>query len=179
MDDIARELGMSKKTIYQHVSNKADLVYLTLESYLKEDREQLENILTQSSNSIDAMVQMAAYILNQLRDFNPYVLHDLQKYYPDSWKKLHDYRYTYFRKRILENLLEGIEQGIYRDDIHAEIISKIYIKGFENLTDQELFPSKTYAFIELYKQFLQYHLHGILTKKGLQLLEKSNLFQKA
>lgn len=56
MDDVAKELGMSKKTIYQFVENKAELVNLTMRSYLEEERKQLDAILKPSKNSIDEMV---------------------------------------------------------------------------------------------------------------------------
>ena len=91
MDDVAKELGMSKKTIYTFVENKAELVKLTMENYLQEERTQLEAILKPSKNSVDEMIQMISYFFNQVREFNPSALNDLQKYYPETWEIYNEY----------------------------------------------------------------------------------------
>lgn len=101
MDDIARELGMSKKTIYQFVGNKAELVNKVLNEYLSEERKQVETILSKSANAVDGMINMVEYLLNVLHDFNPASLNDLQKYYPEAWKirvSLSICSYPYSRK---------------------------------------------------------------------------------
>ncbi|MFN8297596.1 MAG: TetR/AcrR family transcriptional regulator [Chitinophagales bacterium] len=177
MDDIARELGMSKKTIYQYVDNKSELVQLTLEGYLNEERDSVTRMVTEARNSVDCIIVLVSYFLNQTREFNPYVLNDLQRYYPASWNVLNEYRYNYFKNIIAKNIEEGIKEGLYRPDLDADVISKIYIKGFEILLDQELFPQKDYVFVSVYKEFLNYHLRGIVSQKGLKLLEEHNIFK--
>lgn len=177
MDDIARELGMSKKTIYQHVDNKADLVRLSLDEFLKEEKANLRGILAASDNSVDTIIALVSYFHTQIREFNPYTLNDLQKYYPDSWEILNDYRYNYFHRVIADNIDKGMQQGLYRPDMNSDIISKIYIKGFEVLLDQQLFPQKKYAFLNVYKEFLKYHLRGIVSTEGLKILEAHNIFK--
>ena len=177
MDDIARELGMSKKTIYQYVDNKSELVQLTLEGYLNEERDSVTRMVSEARNSVDCIIVLVSYFLNQTREFNPYVLNDLQRYYPASWNVLNEYRYNYFKNIIAKNIEEGIKEGLYRPDLDADVISKIYIKGFEILLDQELFPQKDYVFVSVYKEFLNYHLRGIVSQKGLKLLEEHNIFK--
>lgn len=177
MDDIARELGMSKKTLYQYVNNKADLVCKVLRKYLHDERQQVENILLQSDNSIDGMIKMIEYLLNILHDFNPASLNDLQKYYPEAWKMFNDYRYQYVFTRILENLENGVRQGVYRDDMNPEIIARIYVRAVDMILDQQMFPFKKYSFYSLYKEFIKYHLRGIVSAKGLRILEKHALFK--
>ena len=93
MDDVAKELGMSKKTIYHFVENKAQLVQLTMQNYLEEERKQLEAILKPSKNSVDEIIQMISYFFNQVREFNPSALNDLQKYYPETWNIYNQYRF--------------------------------------------------------------------------------------
>ena len=177
MDDIAHELGMSKKTIYQFVENKADLVNVSMRNYLELDRQQLETILKPSHNSIDEMIQMVSYFINQVNEFNPSVLNDLQKYYPETWDLYNNYRFHFMLSRIAENLKNGVEQGVYRSDLNPEIISKLYIGGIDILINQDFFPSKKYTFINIYKEYLNYHLRGIVSDKGLAYLEQHNLFK--
>lgn len=177
MDDVARELGMSKKTIYQFVQNKAELVRLTMQTYLENEQNQLEGILKVSKDSVDEMIQMVAYFYNQIRDFNPSALNDLQKYYPETWDIYNNYRFHFMLDMITRNIRSGIKQGLYRSDLNAEIIARIYIANIDVLINQEIFPSKDYAYVDTYKEYLNYHLRGIVSAKGLKYLEQHNLFK--
>lgn len=177
MDDVAKELGMSKKTIYQFVENKAELVNLTMRSYLEEERKQLDAILKPSKNSIDEMVQMISYFIHQVQEFNPSALNDLQKYYPETWSIYNEHRFDFMLSRITENLKNGVSQGVYRNDLNTDVISKLYIGGVDILINQAYFPSEKYAFIETYKEYLNYHLRGIVSAKGLKYIEQHNVFK--
>jgi AcrR family transcriptional regulator len=176
MDDVAKELGMSKKTIYRHVENKAELVQLALMFYLEADRKHLEGILKASENSVDSMIRMIAYFVNQVTEFDASVLLDIQKYYIETWELYNDYRYKYVLSLIADNLKGGMEEGYYRNDFDPDIISKIYISATDILADQRLFPSKNYVFLDIFKEFVKYHLCGIASPKGLEYIEQHNLF---
>lgn len=177
MDDVARELGMSKKTIYQFVENKSQLVQLSMENYLNRERTELEEILKESKNSVDEMIGMITYFINQVQDFNPSIVNDLEKYYPETWNIFNEYRFNFMLKCIGDNLKNGIRQGYYRNNLNADIISKIYIGCVDVLFNQDFFPSKKYVFADIYKEYLNYHLRGIVTPKGMKYLEQNNLFK--
>jgi AcrR family transcriptional regulator len=179
MDEIARELGMSKKTIYLHVENKADLVMKVVNLYLQDERTEMDQILKNSKNSIDEMVQMIHYLLTNFSELNTSAIYDLQKYYPKAWNTFNEYRNNYVLERIKDNLKKGIEQDVYRNDMDAEIIGKIYVAGIDMMLNEQLFPSKRYQFLDVYKQFVNYHLRGIVSPKGLKFLEQNNLFTQA
>jgi AcrR family transcriptional regulator len=178
MDEIAKEMGMSKKTIYQFVENKSDLVKLTLQDYLEEERKQMDAILGKSANSVEQMIQMIQYFLQVVREFNASALHDMQKYYPEAWNMYNDYRFNFMLARINDNLKTGVKQGYYRKEMNADIISKVYVLGVEILLNQDLFPTKQYMFLNIYREFLNYHLRGIVSIKGLKYLEEHNLFKE-
>ena len=177
MDDIAKELGMSKKTIYQFVENKAELIKFTLKDYLDEEKELMAGILKNAKNSLDEMIQLIEYLSQALREFNTSSMYDMQKYYPDSWALYNDYRYNFLLAKIKGNLENGIKEGYYRKDINCDIISKIYVFSIEILRNQELFPADRYLFWNIYLEFQNYHLRGIVTPKGLKYLEEHNLFK--
>lgn len=177
MDDVAKELGMSKKTIYQHVENKAELVKLTMQYYLSVEREQLEAILKTSKSSVDELIEMVAYFISQVREFNPSVLNDLQKYYPETWEIYNEYRFRFMLDMLTKNLEQGVKQGVYRGDLNADVIARLYIGNVDVLINQDLFPSKKYVFSDAYKEYLNYHLRGIVSAKGLKYLEQHNLFK--
>lgn len=177
MDQIAKDLGMSKKTIYQFVENKSELVQLTLQNYLEEERGQMENVLKNPANSVDEMIKMIAYLLGVLQGFQASAMTDLQKYYPEAWRMYDDYRTNFMLGRIKDNLSSGVTQGYYRNDLNTDIIARIYVLAIELLINQELFPASEYEFSKIYSEFLNYHLRGIVSLKGLNYLEEHNLFK--
>ena len=177
MDEIAKEMGMSKKTIYQFVDNKSELINLTMKDFLDDERRQMEDILKNSGNSVDEMISMIDYFLQVVREFNATTLHDVQKYYPETWNMYNDYRFNFMLGLIKDNLNNGVREGYYRNDMDTDIIAKIYIMAVEILLNQDMFPSKQYSFLSIYREFLGYHLRGIVSAKGLKYLEGHNLFK--
>jgi len=177
MDQIAKEMGMSKKTVYQFVENKAELINLTMKDFLDEERKLMDGILMHSTNSVDEMIKMIEYWLQVVREFNATTLNEVQKYYPETWNMYNEYRFNFMLGLIRNNLENGLKEGYYRKDMDTDIISKIYILAVEILLNQELFPTKQYTYISIYREFLSYHLRGIVSADGLKYLEEHNLFK--
>jgi AcrR family transcriptional regulator len=175
MDEIARELSMSKKTIYQFVENKSDLVRLTLHDYLEEERAQMDSIRKSSANSADEMIKLIAYFMQIVHEMNAMALFDLQKYYPETWAMYTDYRVNFMLVRIGDNLKRGVKEGYYREDMDVDIIARVYVMGIEILVNQEVFPVKKYTLSTIYREFLNYHMRGIVSAKGLKFLDEHNL----
>jgi AcrR family transcriptional regulator len=177
MDEIARELGMSKKTIYQYVENKSDLVFKATQAYLLHEADEVDKIIKTSKNAVEEILRMIGYISHHLKEFNPAAFHDLQKYYPESFVLFNDYRQKNLLKIIQNNIANGVSEGLYRDNLDADIIAKIYIQAADILIDEQWFPSKKYSFVTIYKEFANYHLRGIVSPKGLKYLEQNNLLK--
>lgn len=174
MDDIARELGMSKKTIYQFVSTKNELVIQAIEAHLELEKEHIARILDQAPNSVQGMLGILEYMIAELRQLNPSVIYDLQKYYPEAWAVLNNYRYEFVLGMINRNLEKGKEEGVYRKDLNTLIIGRIYIKALDVLLDQQIFPISQFNFIDIYSEFIRYHLRGIVSAEGLSHLDQLN-----
>lgn len=177
MDEIAKQMGMSKKTIYQFVENKADLIKLTMQDFLDEEQKHMGTIIKSSNNSVDELINMIEYFLQVVREFNATTLNEVQMHYPETWKVYNDYRFNFMLGLIEDNLKKGVAEGFYREDLDTDIISKIYVLAVEILLNQELFPTKQYSFLKIYREFLNYHLRGIVSEKGLKYIDGHNLFK--
>lgn len=177
MDEIAKQMGMSKKTIYQFVENKSDLIKVTMQDFLDEEQKHMEVIMKKSENSIDELISMIEYFLQLVREFNATTLNEVQKYYPETWRVYNEYRFNFMLGLIRGNLDKGLKEGYYRADLDTDIISKIYILAVEILLNQDLFPTKQYTFINIYSEFLSYHLRGIVSAKGLKYIEGHNIIK--
>lgn len=172
MDDIAKQLGISKKTIYQYFSNKADLLSQVLQQHTSNEKCEFENIKEDSEDAIDEIVKMARYAIEQLKGLSPHTVYDLQKYYGDSYKAWEKFHRRYVFDLIKENMLRGIQEKLYRSDINADFIAKIYIEMINVLTDRDKFPMFDKHFDKLYLQFINYHLRGVVSDLGSKQLEK-------
>jgi AcrR family transcriptional regulator len=178
MDDIAKELGISKKTIYRTVENKADLVMMVVKHYLEEENGQLEQVLKTANNSIDAMVRMIDHFSTKIIEFNASALYDMKKYYPEAWEIYKHHQFQNVFNRISENLKEGVTEGMYRENLDTDVVARLYIGNIDTLLNPDYFPVKKYVFWDIYREYLSYHLHGVVSNKGLMFLEENNLFKK-
>ena len=172
MDDISRELGISKKTLYQHFENKADLIEKTLDSHIETEKKMIAQIKEESIDAVHEIVMIAQFITQMLREIPTGLTYDLQKYYRKCWDKMQDYNQTHIYKVIRDNLERGIEQGLYRSEINPDIVAKLYVGKTAVIVDEDVFPLRNYNKNELFTEYMNYHIHGIASSKGLKLLAK-------
>ncbi len=169
MSDIAAALGMSKKTLYQFIDNKNELIEKIMLSYISSEKENTHSITQNAKNALDEMMKISFHVQKNLENLNPVLLFDLKKYHFDIWKHFNEYHFDYIQKLIARNLEKGKEEGIYRNDINAEIISRIHVSTIEIFADDSLLPPDKFPRIAIHKEFVMYHLHGILSDKGRTL----------
>ncbi len=172
MDDISRELGISKKTLYQHVENKADLIEQTMQAHIDEEKLMITQIRETADDAIHEIVILARHITQVLREMPAGLTYDLQKYYRNCWEIINAYSQTHIYGVIKDNIERGIKQKVYRKDVNPDIIAKLYVGKTSIITDEDVFPLRNYKKDTLFRQYINYHLHGIASTKGLKLLEK-------
>ncbi len=170
MDDIAKELGMSKKTLYQYVENKGDLIESIFENRIDSEKCDMADIIAGAEDAVQEMVQIGNYVIEKLRQLSPNIMFDLQKYYPGTWKKMESLQLKHVYSLIYKNILRGKEEGVYRSNIDPDIVAKLYVAKTSMVVDQDLFPVHQYNMEKLFRQYISYHLHGILSSRGLELM---------
>jgi len=172
MDDLARSLGISKKTLYQYVENKNDLVLQVMQTHIDEEKKVATEILHSSDNAIDEMLKVAKYVLSQLRKLSPTVVYDLKKYYRNCWEVMEKHNESFVYNYMRSNIERGQKEGIYRKDVNPDIIAKLYVSQNFLIVDEDLFPLKNYDRENLFNQFIMYHIRGIACPKGIEVLDK-------
>jgi AcrR family transcriptional regulator len=177
MDDIARELGMSKKTLYQYVDNKADLIENIIRQHIDNEKMAITAIRKFTKDAIEEMLMIAKHVIQLLRETPPSMAYDLQKHYRPCWDLMEKFNQKHIYNIIKENIDNGIKQGIYRADINSDIVAKLYVAKSSFVVDEELFPLSEYNKETLFKEYIDYHIHGIASPKGLKLLEKHTKIQ--
>lgn len=172
MDDIATEMGISKKTIYSHFKNKTSLVKQCAFSVMESIIQGIDDICSLNQNPIDELFEIKQFIMHKLEDdqFSPQF--QLQKYYPEINDELQQKHFDKMMESTMTNIKEGIAQGLYRTNLDAAFISRIYFMGINGLKDQNLFSPQKYSSKYIADEYLEYHLRGIVTEKGLSTLRK-------
>lgn len=172
MDDMAQHLRISKKTLYQFVKDKNDLVTRIVSHITAHHRTCIWEICGQGHNAIDENFEITRFVAAQVGQIHPSVHFDLEKYHPKAWELLN----TTERKDILEcvtgNMQKGIAEGLYREDLDIDVVSRVYISRFDACFDGELFPADKYRFDKVIWELFRYHTRGIASEKGLKYLTK-------
>jgi len=172
MDDIAREIGVSKKTIYKHFGDKAELVLRVVELENRNEIVACNECYSTEGNAVQKMIDISKHISHQHRDINPTVIYDLQKYYPSIWAMMEKFQSEFILSAISQNIEEGQAEGLYRKAIKPEIAATMYGTLIQGMMQQLAQRNTPYDFKTLHLQMVSYHLYGICTTAGRAYLKQ-------
>ncbi|WP_299060147.1 TetR/AcrR family transcriptional regulator [uncultured Polaribacter sp.] len=172
MDEIASNLGVSKKTIYKFFKNKTELVKGVTDFMFDTICFGIEGICQKKLNPIEEIFSIKRMVMQHLNDEKSSPQYQLQKYYPKIYISLKQKQFQVMQDTIKENLNRGIALNLFRKDINVDFIARIYFYGMNGIKDQEVFPLTNFSMNELMLNYLEYHLRGIATEKGVIELKK-------
>ena len=172
MDDLAKHLSISKKTLYQYYTDKDELVTKITDDTIRRIDRDMEMIRTESDNALDECVRILQYMRGLIASFQPTFLYDLQKYYPKGYKTFADYRERNMKNSILFNIRRGIKEGLYRKDVNPEIVARLRLLQIEGCMNPVMFPPSMFNMVDVAHQSLSLFLHGLVTEKGYKMLEQ-------
>ncbi len=172
MDDIASEIGISKKTIYAHFNTKTALVKETTKYMFDTVDTGINNICVLEKDPIEEIFEIKYFLMDILKNEKSSPLFQLKKYYPAIANNLHKKKFDVMTSCTLNNLKRGIKLGVYRPNIDIYFISRIYFVGMNGIKDDTIFPVQEFPKEQLHEEYLEYHLRGIVTLKGLKTLNK-------
>lgn len=171
MDDIAKELGMSKKTLYQYVENKNDLIEKLL-NHLINSSEACITKDESDRNAIDILLQVSVKVSEEIKEMNPSIAFDLEKFYPALYRAFVQAKRDHVYRKIKENLEQGIGEGIYRTDLDAGLVSRLYVQKLIDLHDPEFLSSVDFSFEKVFQVMFDNHIRGIANPVGLAYYEE-------
>ncbi|MFN5346765.1 MAG: TetR/AcrR family transcriptional regulator [Bacteroidota bacterium] len=172
MDDIAREIGISKKTIYQSYSDKDKLVHAYLEREKAEQITMMEEITKSSKNAVEEILNAMQFMGKTFSRINPNLFYDMNKYHHESWNLFKAFKEDYLMKYVIRNLEKGKEEGLYRADINNKTLARLRLEQIEMAMNPSIFPPDKFNHVDVQIQLLDHFLHGIATLKGHKLINK-------
>jgi AcrR family transcriptional regulator len=171
MDDVSRELGISKKTLYQYVHDKDELVRKVVELELLSQHDHMIKSCDDSLNAIEELAEIAQCINYMLKEYSAVTEYDLRKYYPDLYLKIREVRRDRIHKFIEDNLIKGKLQHLYREDLNVEIVAKLGLSHIDSMFESEIITITEFLEQKFFLEYFVYHLRGIVNDKGLKILE--------
>lgn len=172
MDDVAGELGISKKTLYQMVESKDDLVMKVLQHHTSREKSQCLDMASHASNAIEEILIVLDTNSQEMAQMKTNVINDLQKYHREGWLLIRNFHFDFVYKIIRENMMRGRKEGLYRENFDIDILAKLHLATAFNLFDEQIFPDGSTPRNVLFKEYMLHFLHGIVSPKGLNYLKK-------
>ena len=170
MDDIANEMGISKKTIYVHFENKTKLVEAVTFSLFENICDGIDCIYESSTNPIEELYDIKMYVMNHLKNERTSPQYQLKKYYPAIHDALKSKQFEKMHESVSDSLKKGIETEVFRSNIDVEFISRLYFNGMTGIKDETIFPREKFSMEFLIENFLEYHLRAIVTENGMKIV---------
>lgn len=172
MDDIAAQLGMSKKTLYQYYTDKDELVNAVFDVILTTNKNQCLECNKKGENAIHEVFLSFDVVEEMLKTMNPSLLFDMQKYHPSAFKKFDEFRNGFLYKIIKSNLERGIKEELYREDIDTDVLSRYRLHSVVLSFNPDVFPSNKNSLVHIEQQLMDVFLYGIASAKGQKLIQK-------
>lgn len=175
MDDVARHLSVSKKTLYQYFADKDEIVTMVSEYHIAKDQKQYDALRKSATNAIDELAKISGCIKRDMQQMNPSLLFDLQKYHPKAWAAWLGHKQHYIGQSIIRNLKQGIAEGYFRPEINTDILALARLELIQLTFDDRIFPANKYNLAEVNVQIYDHFVYGLLTDKGRKAYEEYKL----
>jgi TetR/AcrR family transcriptional regulator, cholesterol catabolism regulator len=172
MDEIAKELAISKKTIYQYFKDKDDIVATTAYEHFEDQRKKLDEIQSSATNSIEELFMICCFFRENVAEINPSLLFDLQKFHPKAWDLYLNYKESVYKNSLLMSLERGVKEGCFRPEINIEILAVLRQEQIQMSFDEQVYPRDKFDFTEVQMQLFMHFVYGIVTPKGKELMDK-------
>ena len=169
MEDIAKELGISKKTIYQHFNDKEQILSQVIEDKIGRNMSEMTCMAIKSDNPVEEILQVLDMLQKNADHVSPNFLIDIKRYYPQAFALFRRYKEDQIMHSILDNIQKGVFQGLYRSDIKPAILARLRVEQIELAFDNNFFPTDQYSMHEVQSELIHHFVRGMLTEKGFTI----------
>ncbi len=172
MDEIAAQLGASKKTIYQYFSDKDELVAAVVKEQIDYAQQTCEANRISSRDAVHELFQAMDFVQQIFSGMNPAMMYDLERFHPQSYRIFLDYKNKYLFDIIRTNLKRGIAEELYRPEINIDVIAKFRLEAMMIAFNQDVYPASKFNLGDLHTAIIEHFLFGVASLKGYKLILK-------
>lgn len=172
MDDVAKHLSISKRTIYEKFPHKDAIVELLLKQHLNKHLADCKKYRNSSADAIEEIFMMLQPLKELFVAMNPRLLFDLKRLHSKAWGEFEKFKKTALLETIVHNMKRGIKEGLYRDDINVNILAVLRLEEVELAWNPEIYRPTEYNLAQVQLCLLEHFLFGITNIKGHGVAEK-------
>lgn len=172
MDDIAAQLSISKKTIYQYFKDKSELVNTVASIHLEVESQRFLGLAEESENSVHELILLSSCLRESMKEMKMNLMHELQKFYPKAWKMYEEFKLNVLKVSIMQVILKGQQEGYFRKEIDPELIAIMRIEQVQTFIIGNLFPKGKRSLEDIQMQLFDHFIHGLFTIEGHQLFNQ-------
>jgi AcrR family transcriptional regulator len=172
MDDIAADLGMSKKTLYKTFDSKDAIVLAVMSGHLCQAQGECTRVASTATDAVEEMLNLSAWADKEFANVHPSIFYDLKKYHPESWALFSTHKSTFILDQITQNLRRGIAEGLFRADLDVEVLARLNLAQIELAFDPDRYPPAQFSPVRVNRVFDEHFLLGVATLKGHRLFNK-------
>jgi len=173
MDDVAKHLGISKKTLYGFFIDKEDLVRQVLMHDYDLKLQAFLEIRKKNLNAIEELFEVYKMITEIYKDYNPSVEYDVRKYYPSLFFQLREVKRTRMFELSMKNMKKGKREGFFRSELNESLIARLHVFRVENILESDIFTLEELTSFHVFHELFVYHLYGILSQQGREYMEEN------
>jgi AcrR family transcriptional regulator len=172
MDDIARRAGISKKTLYQHFTSKPDVVQAAMTWHQEAMHCHMVELIAGSENAVEGMVRVNGLLNQMFRQINPLAMLELQRFFPEVYRMFREKLIHKDISAIRDNILRGMEEGLYREGMDADLLARYRIECCLILFQPDSLLGEVQHPHLVNKAIMENFLYGLMTQKGEKLYQK-------
>lgn len=166
MDEIALDLGISKKTLYKYFESKDALLEAVVQRQILSIGARVQAIVTAEVDFIEKLHRLFAFMGNTIAYVSQRFQDDLKRIKPELWERIDRFR----REKILSNfsllLEEGKQKGMLRSDIHKEIIILMFLTVVPGIINPAVLSRSSFSAEEAFRSMIKVFFEGVLTEEA-------------
>ncbi len=178
MEDISRQAGISKKTIYQEFKDKKELITTVFVRILEEEKKKMEFLAGNEDGVIEHLLQTSKMMRERMGSINPMAIYEVQRYFPEAWEQFELFKEEYILKDIIQVLERGKTLGYFRPEIDSHILARLRVNQVSSAFELDKFEDKNYNMLEAQMEMMDHFLHGIFTEKGRLAYQNQKAIQE-
>lgn len=175
MDEIASQLGISKKTIYQSFTDKDQLVGEVIHGIINDNKNACMACFSTSDNAIQEVFLTMQTLKKLFSGLNPAFVYDVERGYPALFKQFQDYKFSFIYEFLKNNIERGKMEELYRQELNVEMIARFRLETMMMPFKEEIFPRNKFSLLQLHQELIKFYLYGMATPKGYNLIAKYQL----
>jgi AcrR family transcriptional regulator len=176
LDEIAADLGMSKKTMYKFFPSKEDLLKTIVHTMMNGLRVRVEAVVNSDKPFVEKAPELLALIGHQISIMSKQFLFDLQRFTPELWKEIDEFR----RQRILTNIrkifIQAQAEGVFRKDLDIELFILVFVSSVQSIVNPQTLSQQSFSAEEALRGIFRIIFEGTMTEEARK---NSRLFQQS